>query len=95
MAKERPGSTGLAQAPHPADSPTLPILMVVFVILGLAGLCTRGLVEGTEGLVLAALICGAFFACALIELDPVGRTPEVSWSMAARKDVIYACPTPC
>jgi hypothetical protein len=29
------------------------------------------------------------------ELPPVLRTPGVRWPAASRKDVVYACPTPC
>jgi integrase/recombinase XerD len=29
------------------------------------------------------------------ELPPVPRTPGVRWPAASRKDVVYACPTPC
>jgi hypothetical protein len=31
----------------------------------------------------------------LPELPPVHRTPGVRWPAASRKDVVYACPTPC
>jgi hypothetical protein len=32
---------------------------------------------------------------AVLELPPVFRTPGVRWPAVSRKDVVYACPTPC
>ncbi|MEU8155605.1 hypothetical protein AB0B94_18240 [Micromonospora sp. NPDC048986] len=54
------------RAPHPADSSTLPLYMVIFFFLGLVGLAARGMADGGEGLVLASVVSGVLFACFLI-----------------------------
>ncbi|WP_328652617.1 hypothetical protein OG598_00870 [Micromonospora sp. NBC_00330] len=54
------------RASHPADSSTLPLYMVIFFFLGLVGFAARGMADGGEGLVLASIVSGVFFACFLI-----------------------------
>lgn len=40
--------------------------MVIFFFLGLVGFAARGMADGGEGLVLASIVSGVFFACFLI-----------------------------
>ncbi|MDT0527677.1 hypothetical protein RM555_01595 [Micromonospora sp. DSM 115977] len=56
----------LPRVPHPADSPALPIYMVIFFFLGLAGFAAHGLSDGREALVIASIVSGVFFTCFLI-----------------------------
>ncbi|WP_141710512.1 hypothetical protein [Micromonospora saelicesensis] len=66
MISNDPRVPWLPRAPHPADSSTLPLYMVIFFVLGLLGFAAHGLVDGREGFVLASIISGVFFACFLI-----------------------------
>ncbi|MEU4530150.1 hypothetical protein AB0F49_18145 [Micromonospora ureilytica] len=56
----------LPRVPHPSDGSTLPLYMVIFFFLGLVGFAARGMVDGGEGLILASIVSGVFFACFLI-----------------------------
>ena len=40
--------------------------MVIFFFLGLVGFAARGMADGGEGLVLASIVSGVFFACFMI-----------------------------
>ncbi|MEU2613865.1 hypothetical protein ABZ570_20100 [Micromonospora sp. NPDC007271] len=66
MISRIPHPPGLSRVPHPADSPALPIYMVIFFVLGLAGFAAHGLADGAEALVIASLVSKVFFACFLI-----------------------------
>ncbi|MGC4758305.1 hypothetical protein [Micromonospora trifolii] len=66
MISNEPRVPWLPRAPHPADSSTLPLYMVMFFVLGLLGFAAHGLNDGREGFVLASIVSGVFFACFLI-----------------------------
>lgn len=56
----------MPRAPHPADSSTLPLYMVIFFVLGLVSFTAHGLADSREGFVFASVVSGVFFACFLI-----------------------------
>ncbi|MET8233045.1 hypothetical protein ABZS77_20485 [Micromonospora sp. NPDC005298] len=60
------GVPGLSRVPHPADSSTLPLYMVLFFLLGLVGFAINGMADGGTALVLAVIVSGVFFMCFLI-----------------------------
>jgi len=61
-----PRAPWLPRVPHPADSSTLPIYMVIFFVLGLVSSAAHGLANGGEAFVIASIVSGVFFACFLI-----------------------------
>nr|WP_152332291.1 hypothetical protein [Micromonospora purpureochromogenes] len=64
MTSKNPHNPQLPRVPHPADSPALPIYMVIFFFLGLAAFCAHGLVD--NAIIIASIVSGVFFTCFLI-----------------------------
>lgn len=67
MINRKPDPAGISRVPHPSDSPALPVLMIVFFLLGLGALSVHGLTDvGMNGIIVNRVVAGVFFACFLI-----------------------------
>ncbi|MCW3838927.1 hypothetical protein ONA70_02305 [Micromonospora yasonensis] len=66
MISSDPRAPRLPRVPHPADSRRLPIYMIIFLVLGIAGFFAHAQADSLKALVFASIISGVFFTCFLI-----------------------------